>query len=133
MPEFKTPKDGKWNLRDSKLVIRLCIAQDGELYLEWYEGKVTAMDAEHPTIPERTVISVAKYIKLPRYMRLENTSPEEFKKLLSTHPFILYSFGSAVLSLLKSEAEERQRRADRDRALFIELNNIGRAFGITHP
>ncbi len=38
IPDFKLPENGIWKLGDIKLVVRLCLVQNGGLYLEWYEG-----------------------------------------------------------------------------------------------
>ncbi len=128
LPEFEKPTNGQWRRGDTRLVIRLCLTQDGDLYLEWYEGKVVSIE-----MPNEVLVNVAHYIKLPEHMRLGNSMPYELKKLLETCPSILLFFGHGALSLLASEFEARQRNIIRDKALFSDLNAIGKVFGIRHP
>lgn len=131
-PDFKKPKDGIWKLGDSKLVTRICLVQDGELYLEWYEGKVTEMYKNHENLPNKVLVTSAEYIKLPFMMCNDGDKvPEKFKKLIEIDPGVIYSFGYSTLNLLGSEIAARQERVDRDRRLFDELNKFGRIFKIT--
>ncbi len=96
-------------------------------------GQLTSMYVEDSTIPKRVLVNVACYTKLPQYMQMKDMIPDELKRLLKTHPVILHSFGCAALRLLSDEIKERQKRANRDIALFADLNIIGSTFGIAYP
>lgn len=132
LPEFKLPKDGDWKLGDTKLVTRLCLTQNGDLYLEYYLGKVRMMDEQYPTIPRRVVVDEARYIEISRSIEIEK-APDELKALFIKAPEIIYSFGFACMRLFKNEEEARRRRADRDAKAFTDIANIGRIFGIRYP
>ncbi|MEZ0209145.1 MAG: hypothetical protein ACAH17_03150 [Candidatus Paceibacterota bacterium] len=137
MPHFKKPKDEGWEKGDKKLVTRLCLTQDGKLHLEWYEGVVVEMRKDYPRIPSVILVDKAEYFRIHPYNTLGDNTADiaiaRLKLLLQENPFTLFHFGSAILSLLDHEATEREKRAQRDRALFRELNYKGRGFHITHP
>lgn len=132
LPEFKLPENGQWNLGDIKLVARICLVHNGNMYLEWYIGKVTEMKENHPNLPKRVVIYDARYLAIPRFFSLDEV-PDELKTLLSKASEILYSFGHACLSLLQKEEELKRRLARRDMEAFTEFSNISRIFGVTRP
>ncbi len=132
LPEFKKPDNGEWKLGDIRLVIRLCLTQEGDLYLEWYEGEVRSIENGQKGIPTYIPVNVARYIKLPPCMRLNNSVPDELKTILESSPEILLSFGYGVLKLLSDEIKNKQEKIDRDRILLARFNIIGQALGITH-
>lgn len=131
LPEFKLPENGCWNFGDTKLVARICLTQHGNLYLEWYRGKIRAMNEVYK-IPGRVVVDEAKYIEIPRFLSIDER-PSELKTFLEKAPEVLYSFGFACMHLLKNEEECRRQRADHDAKAFAKLSNVGRIFGITYP
>jgi len=132
MPEFKEPKGGDWKLGDQKLITRLCVTNVGKVYLEWYEGKIVKMDDVRPTLPVKVLVTSAEYLHVPMYF-YDRDMPAQLRLLLLKHPSIIHSFGYGILELIKSEADERDRRTSRDRDQFNKLNMLGRMFGITHP
>jgi hypothetical protein len=131
------PKEPNWKVGDIKLVYRLCVTNEGAVFLERYEGMVAGVDEKYSGVPTTVVVSKASFHRL-RYYRIEDDSEDgvawrEIKLLLKHDPFTLFSFGSSVLRLFNDEAVARERRAERERIAFNKLNAKLSHFGITHP
>ena len=131
LPRFEKPKDGIWTLGDKKLVVRICITHDGVFWLEWYEGTVTEMYEKHPSLPKKVIVSNTKFIRLDCTICVDNKRvPDEFWKLLTKHPEIVYHFACGCIQLLQEEIKDRRERVERDAALVVKLETFGRMFGI---
>ena len=132
LPKFGKPKDGAWNLGDKKLVTRICMTQDGQFWLEWYEGTVTEMYERHPNLPKKVLVGKTKFIPLNYTMYYVDNEPvpAELWKLVTKCPEIVSSFAYRCIGLLEEEATERKERAERDAALARKLKIFGQVFGI---
>lgn len=132
LPGIKS-SNSKWSLGDMKLVVRFCLTQCGDLYLEWYEGEAVEMDKKHPTLPVKFLVHTALYMEIPPFMTTKADIPQKLKTLLESAPSILCSFCFGALELLSHEIEDREKRVNRDKELFNKLNGVGKLIGITYP
>jgi hypothetical protein len=132
-PNFGNVTGNNIKLHDQILVVRLCAIQNGELYLEWYEGEVIRMAMNFERAAEKVIVRHVEYIKLPHTLQKWKEGSTELKQLIEKNPSFIHRFGVSALALLKQEIEARQKRINEQLALFNELNAVGKMFGITFP
>jgi hypothetical protein len=115
-PGLSLPVSYRWKDKAEVVCARLCLTQTGTLYLEWYEGIQTDGHVE---------VKKASYSPV-------SIGNEKLDLIISRDPQLVSLFGHQVLYLLNADATEREKRAERDRDLFNELNSRGKVFGISY-
>lgn len=99
------PSDGVWDMEDTRLIIRICFTEDGELYLEWYEGLVTSLNEKTPGMPEKAEVHTAHYLRIPGLHESPEPEavPDQLHQLIKNEPHMLYPLIFAVNKLYGEE------------------------------
>lgn len=107
LPGLTRPYDGEWNMGDTRLVVRICLTEDGELYLEWYEGCITSLSEKNPGMPEKVEVHTAHYLRIPGLHESPEPEavPNQLHQLMEKEPGMLYNLIFAVQKLFKEEED----------------------------
>ena len=124
LPDYQPFVPKNWKPGADLGFARLCLTQDGTLWLEWFETQVGSKltgdvgKAEY----KQLFVSITGHVY---------PLPGRFMSLLELAPRLIDRSMRGILELIHRETEIRELRAKRDRELFERLTEIGKHFNIS--
>ena len=131
LPNYDKPKDGHWVKGEETLTARICLRDDGALFLEKYTGKVTrGMEDKKGLIK---LVTNAEYIHLERLLwagESERKGTKELSEVFDRLPSLLYSCLFGLKDLVRTDREAREVRVRELKETELEMDGRSRIFGI---